>query len=471
MASRVERSRWPAPPVDLERVMVAAGLILLLLASGYAIYQLQFRGLSTALLGLCAACLGLLVIIRPAIGLLAMLAAAVSLRVTIGTGTDSPIVASLVCACILIVGWVAHRLLHRQRLLLLPSSVTIPGLLLACMAVASLLWGRATLDPRIIVPDNFYRVQLAQASLYVVAVGLLFVGADQFRSPRLRTLLMIGIIAVGVVGLPFRAFGTGLFFLNTAGLFGLWFVALCWSNALLNRRMSGWLRIALGALALSWLLMAIVREGSWVSGWLPEVLALLAVTLIARPRVGIVLCLLFITGVAGYYSFVYELLITQQESDGSLGGDFGRLALWTRMFDVIQDKIWFGTGPAGYALYYITFVPRQAMSTHSNYIDVMAQMGVVGVLAFAGLLLGLWRLGRETWDRLSDDADRAFCAAVLGALPALAFALWLGDWLVPFVYNQTIKGFDHAVYSWVMLAALCGLYYQHRSGGTRHGAD
>lgn len=470
MASRVERVRWPAPPAGLNRAVVAMALVLLLLFSGYIIFQLQLYGLSILLLGLCAICLGLLVIIRPEIGLAAMLTTAVVLRVSIGTGTSSPIVASLVCACILIAGWTTHRLLHRQRLLLLPVSVTGPGLLLVAIVFVSMLWGRATLDPRILVPENFYRVQLAQAALYVVAVGLLFVGADLFRSRQLRVLLMVGIIMIGVIVLPFRAFASSSTFLNTAGVFGLWFVALCWSNALLNRRISDWLRFALGGLAIGWLLMAFLREGAWISGWMPALLGLLAVTIIARPRLGIVLFLLAIIAVAVYYSFVYDLLITQQESDGSLGGDFGRMALWHRMIDVTQDRIWIGTGPAGYALYYMTFVPDQAMSSHSNYIDILAQMGIVGVLAFAALLLGLWQLGRQTWHRLTDDVDRVLCAAVLGALPALAFSLWLGDWLIPFVYNQTIKGFDHAVYSWVMLAALCGLYCQYRGDGARDDA-
>lgn len=471
MASRIERTRWPALPTQLNHTTIAAGLVLLMLVSGYVIFQLQVLGLGLVLLGLCAICLGVLVLIRPAIGLMAMLATAVSLRVTIGTGTSSPIVASLVCACILIAGWTVHRMLHRQPLLLLPLSITLPGLVLAGMTIVSLLWGRATLDPRIVVPENFYRVQLAQASLYIVAVGLLFVGADVFRSRQLRTCLMAGVIIVGAIALPYRAFSSSLSLLNTAGLFGLWFVVLCWSNALLNRRLNDFLRMALCGLAIGWLLMAFLKEGAWVSGWLPALLGLLFVTLIGRPRFGIVLCLVGIVVVAAYFSFVYDLLITQQESDGSLGGDFGRLALWSRMIDVIQGRIWLGTGPAAYALYYVTFVPQRAMSSHSNFMDILAQMGIVGILAFSALLIGLWRIGKQTWSHVSDDLDRTFCAAVLGALPALAFSLWLGDWLVPFVYNQTIEGFDHAVYSWIMLAALCGLYCQHVSArGARDAA-
>ena len=164
--------------------------------------------------------------------------------------------------------------------------------------------------------------------------------------------------------------------------------------------------------------------------------------------------------VAAYYSVFYSMLVTQQESDGSLGGEFGRLQLWQRNLAVIDGRYYFGTGPAGYALYYVTFVPDQAMLTHSNYVDTLAQFGIPGVIGLLGLLGSLWISGIRALRRLTDERDRVACAVVLGGLPALGVAMWLGDWLIPFVYNQTIAGFDHSVYSWLMLAMLCGLIAQ-----------
>jgi hypothetical protein len=35
--------------------------------------------------------------------------------------------------------------------------------------------------------------------------------------------------------------------------------------------------------------------------------------------------------------------------------------------------------------------------------------------------------------------------------------------VIPFVYNQTIAGFDHSVYTWLMFAVLCGLWAQLRN--------
>jgi O-antigen ligase len=432
-----------------------------LLVTALVVYRLQGVGLLLPMFGLIGACLGALVVVRPAIGLAAVVVSAAFVRVTIGTGTDSAIVASLLCAALLVIGWAGHRLLDRQRLWLLPRSIAAPAALLAGATLFSFLWGRLALDPRIAVPPTFYRVQIAQAALTLVSLGLLFVGADILKDRVLRSFLVITILGIGVVSLPFRAFTTAPSFINTAGLFGLWFISLAWSNALVNTHLPRWLRVALGGLAFGWLAMALTREASWVSGWLPAVLALLLITIIARPRLGVATTLLTIVGVAFYYSIVVNLLITRQEADGSLGGDFGRLELIQRNLSLIKDNLLLGTGPAGYALYYVTFFPDRAMSTHNNYVDILSQNGVAGLVGFVALLIGLGLTALRLIPRLTDAGDRAMTIAITGSVPALMLALWLGDWLVPFVYNQTIAGFDHAVYSWLMLAAIGGLYAQY----------
>ncbi|HEX5167413.1 MAG TPA: hypothetical protein VFV93_18535, partial [Thermomicrobiales bacterium] len=113
-------------------------------------------------------------------------------------------------------------------------------------------------------------------------------------------------------------------------------------------------------------------------------------------------------------------------------------------------------------LYYVTFLPDKAMSTHSNYVDVLAQTGVFGLLSLLALFVALFALNRRVLRVTRHAEDRATAAAIAGGIPAVAVSLWLGDWLIPFVYNQTLAGFDHAVYSWLMFAVLCGLATQLR---------
>ncbi|RIK42918.1 MAG: hypothetical protein DCC58_10360 [Chloroflexi bacterium] len=424
------------------------------------VYVLQSRGILLLLLAAAVGALGLLCIIRPAVGLAGVAICAALVRVKIGTGTDSPVVASLVAATGLLGAWFLHRALNRKRINLLPRFVALPAVgLIACTAF-SMLWGRITLDPRVIYPHNFERVQIAAGALVIVSVGLLFVGADLFRSPAMRAGIAGLLVVIGFIDLPLRFAQRDLALINTAGIFGIWFVALCWANALENRRLPDALRVLLGIGALGWLTMAVTVEGDWVSGWLPPLIAFLGVTVALRPKLGAAMLLLAAVVGAAYYSVFYDVLITQQEAQGSLGGEFGRLELWQRNLSAISGHVLFGTGPAGYALYYVTFFPNQAMSTHSNFVDVLAQFGVGGLLSLIALLFAIWRLARQSLARATAPSDRAIAAVVVGGLPAVAFSLWLGDWLIPFVYNQTIAGFDHAVYSWLMFASACGLWVQ-----------
>jgi hypothetical protein len=460
----------PATPSMSTRVVVPVprsirpGVIPVALAGvaaiGMLVYLLQARGILIFLLAVAFGALGALCVVRPTIGLVALLLCAGFVRVSVGTGTDSPLVASLVVACGLLGAWFLHQALNHRPLMTLPRVVAYPGLALVAFTCFSLLWGRITLDPRVTYYHTFIQVQLAAGALVLVSVGLLFVGGDLLRSRGLRATLVGMLIVVGFIALPFRMLTLSLPLVNTGGIFGIWFVGLCWAIALGNTRLNGFLRVLLGGGAIGWLVMATFVEGDWVSGWLPAFVAFLGVTLAIRPRIGLVLVLASVVAGAAYYSVFYSVLVTQQEQQGSLGGEFGRIELWRRNLSAIRGHILFGTGPAGYALYYITFFPTQAMSTHSNFVDTLAQFGIGGLVSLCGLLGGLWLMVKRTLRRLTNPFDRAVCAAIVGGLPAVAFSLWLGDWLIPFVYNQTIAGFDHSVYTWLMFAIGCGLWAQ-----------
>jgi hypothetical protein len=449
-----------APASIRPNALVLAGFGMLLL--GLLTFVLQRLDALLPLAALCVILGGLLLIVRPVIGLIALPLVAAFVHVKVSTGTNSPIVASLGLAGLLIACWGTHQLTNRRGLSYLPRWVAIAGVAFVAVTFFSLAWGQVDLDPRVVPPPYFYRVQLAAAMLTAISIGLLFVGADLFRQQSVRNAVAALVAVTGMLALPFRLLQADVPIVQTGGLFGMWFVALCWSNALVNRRLPDWLRLILGACAGGWLYMAFVVEGSWISGWLPGVVAILSITLLARPRLGIVMTLLSVVLVAVYLSALYQLLITDQTNQGSIGGEFGRLELWKRNITLLHDHLLFGTGPGGYALYYLAFIPDKAMSTHSNAIDILAQQGVVGLAVFGVLLGALSRMGWKTVKAATDPSDVALSAAVVGAIPAVLASLFLGDWLIPFIYNQTIAGFDHSMYSWLMFAALCGLYAQQQ---------
>jgi O-antigen ligase len=451
--------RWPTSYPWLIQALVIAS------CSVIGLVGLRFvsKGPTLPVLGLAGAILAVLFLLRPHLGMYAVVVGAGVVRVQAGTGTGSPIVASLACALLLCGCWLVHQIVYRQPLNLLPRIVAMPGLAVMGFSLFSLLWGRATLDPRITVPGKFIFTQIGGTILFLVSVGLLFVGADLLRDRETRNWIVIIVLAVGFGALPLRALNKGDSLFSVFGLFGTWFVALCWAHALANTRLAPRLRWLLAAGALGWLAVQLTRQFDWTSGWLPPAIALVMVTVIIRPRIGVPLIGIGLILMVSFPQVISQLM-TSEESQGSLGGNFGRTELWMRNIELLKDHLLFGTGPAGYALYYMTFVPTEAMSSHCNYIDVLAETGVPGLLSFLALFGGLGWLAWRLKPRLTEASDRATCIAMLGGLPAVLAAMALGDWVIPFVYNQTIAGFDHTVYSWLVFAIVCGMWAQLHHG-------
>lgn len=125
---------------------------------------------------------------------------------------------------------------------------------------------------------------------------------------------------------------------------------------------------------------------------------------------------------------------------------------------VVQHPL-FGMGPAGYAIYNMTYHSEDARSTHNNYFDILAQTGVIGFTIFLIFLRRLFQVGRQTLRRYSGKGnfEEVFAAVTLSGVVGAMVGMMLGDWMLPFAYNETIGGFDNAVLSWVMFGGMAAL--------------
>ena len=106
-------------------------------------------------------------------------------------------------------------------------------------------------------------------------------------------------------------------------------------------------------------------------------------------------------------------------------------------------------------------VPSEdARSTHNNYFDVLAQTGIVGLGAFIWMFVAFIWVGIRSFRALAGrrDFEAAFASATLAGCIAALVSMLLGDWVLPFAYNQTITGFDNAAYTWIFLGAMVSLY-------------
>jgi O-antigen ligase len=138
--------------------------------------------------------------------------------------------------------------------------------------------------------------------------------------------------------------------------------------------------------------------------------------------------------------------------------DASRLAAWQRNWEVTREHWLFGTGPAGYAVYYMSRFPHAAMASHSNYVDVLSQAGIVGVFFFSWFLVSLFKSGMTLHRRLEEGTfASALGRSLLSGFLGVVVAMLLGDWLLPFIYTGGLAGFDHAIYSWILLGIMVAL--------------
>jgi O-antigen ligase len=194
---------------------------------------------------------------------------------------------------------------------------------------------------------------------------------------------------------------------------------------------------------------------TWLAGWLPAFIVL-GLLILSRSKK-----LLVITLISGAIVFAFnaDYYLDHVLADESTESGGTRMAAWEINWRVTGKHLLFGTGPAGYAAYYMSYFPHEAMATHNNIIDILAQTGIVGLglclwffisLAWQGYKLCLRLRGRRDFSEAL--ANIAF-AGTIGCMVMMVF----GDWLFPFVYTQTIAGFDFIVYSWLFMGTILSL--------------
>jgi hypothetical protein len=403
----------------------------------------------------------LLALSRLEFGVLAIILTAAFVRFSLPTGTQSRIVASLLMTVMFIALWVTRMLVDR-KLHLKPSSTNVPLLAFILTTIISFIWSNAFRDPLVVVWRTWPFVQLGGLAVMVLLPGAFLLTANSISEVRWLKLLCWSMVLVGVLFLVAYFFYIKLSFLNVGGLFSLWFVCLTYAQALFNKKLPFWLRLVLLGLMSAWMYIYFIARVTWLSGWLPPFAAIATISLLKSKRLFLIFLLLIAIYVGLNWDYYTGTVLGAERAESGQT----RLEAWEHNWQVTGKHFLFGTGPAGYAVYYMSYFPSEAMATHSNYIDILSQAGIVG------LFFCLWFFGALGWTgyklcmRLKGTGDfsEGFTTATLAGWVGCIVAMGLGDWLFPFVYTQTIEGFDYAVYSWVLLGGMVALTNVYAAG-------
>jgi O-antigen ligase len=140
---------------------------------------------------------------------------------------------------------------------------------------------------------------------------------------------------------------------------------------------------------------------------------------------------------------------------------FTRVEAWKILGEIIQRNPLLGLGPANYYWYtplYPILGYAVQFNSHNNYVDIIAQTGLLGLLAFLWFAGELAWLGYRLLDKVPTGFAQSYAFAALGGLVATLTAGMLGDWFFPFVYNIGLNGFRASIVGWLFLGGLVALH-------------
>jgi O-antigen ligase len=400
----------------------------------------------------------------PGLGVLALVAAANVVPFGLGTGTQTELNIAVLLVALLAVIWVLEMALRRD-VRLLPSAALGP---LAVFCVVSVLAFLIGLQPWLPLGQTApLATQAGGLALVLLSFAAFLLTAHRLRDERWLQVLtwlflliggafMLVRLAAAVAGLPqvgsFRA--DALFARASDGsMFWLWIVALSFSQALANRKLARHWRAALFALGCLTIYLGL-RNNFWSSGYMPGLVAFGVILLLAAPRLALVAVPIALAGVLYKLQSILDQFVFNDYKQYDL---LTRVEAWKVLLQIIQIEPVLGTGFANYYWYtplYSLLGYNVRFNSHNNYVDLTAETGVVGLACFLWFMLTLgaiaWRLRR----RAPEGFSRAYCYGVLGGLAGMLVAAFMGDWVLPFVYNVGFAGFRASVLVWIFLGGL-----------------
>jgi hypothetical protein len=398
---------------------------------------------------------GFIILARyPAFGPLVLIIVGLLVNFEIGTGTKTRINLVIILLPIFIGIWLIDMLVRKGKVHFTPSRTNPP---IIAMAVVSLLaFGIGQLTWFLYSKHAPILSQIGGLAIFLLSFGAFIYVTNVIKNIKwLRRLTWLFIIVgsiiilsriIPVIGPPVRKIlPSGI----TGSLFWIWIIAIAYSQLIRNRDLTVPMKLLLAGLIVITLYEALILAYNWKSGWIPALAAIGIITWIRFPKIRIPLV---IGGAIVAWLMSAELIQSDQYSYVT------RIEAWKIMMnEIVNVNPLLGLGPANYRFYtplfpimgyYVEF------NSHNNYIDILAQIGVLGLLFF---LWFAWEIFRTGWGLLGkklDNFSQAYVIGALGGLVGMLVAGMLGDWVLPFVYNVGLRGFRTSVLGWIFLGGL-----------------
>lgn len=444
-----------------ERRLLRIGLVVGLL--GFCV-SVGFGPRVEVLIGLIGGLLALILLQKPELGFLILPALSLVVPFELSTGTQTTLNATILIIPLLLAVLLVRMFLDRD-FRLARSSLNAPVVVFVICATLSLLAGNLIwnvfADLASIPSQTGGWAIFAFSALLLLAVGNL---VREQKWLEWITWLYLGLggsyVLLSLASIPIPSLFTAInaIFPNgaTGSLFWLWMVAMAGGQALFNTRAGPGTRLVMAGVATATIVLGFGFRRDWESGWVPAIVALGVLVWLRSWRWGAILTAAALMAVLVLApGIVAERLRAEDYSISTRV-----VAAEVLLTEVVKANPILGLGPANYYFYtplfsllgyYVQF------NSHNQYIDIVAQLGLVGLAAFSWLSAALGLVGWRLRKRVREGFARAYVNGCLAGLAAMLFAGLLGDWFLPFVYNIGIRGFRTSVMGWLFLGGLITL--------------
>lgn len=413
---------------------------------------------------------GIVLLNNPNIGLLLVTFVALVVRTQFDTGTDVSLTSITLFIPFLGIIWFADMAVHR-RLNFRPSRLNLPLFIFILMSLLSLIIGRVTWDPLVHRNKNFILVQMSQWGIFALSGLAFWLSANIIRNERDLERFTWSFLSVGgvlalltvVIGVD-TLIGDYLPIAIIRPPFWILLTGLAAGQLLYNPKLSRWKVAFLISILMASFIYAFIQQRESVSNWIGVGVTLLMLLWIRYPRTKwIALLIVVVAAITGIlWPTVYNFA----------GGDVEwqtsgrpRLVLIERVVEVTMRNPITGLGPASYRAYSgIEPLPyRNAIwtypqvSSHNNWVDIFAQVGLLGVAIFLWFSISVIRSAANLGKKASNGFRRGFANGMLALWIGALSIMMLADWILPFVYNISFEGFPASALVWFFLGGIVAL--------------
>jgi O-antigen ligase len=145
-------------------------------------------------------------------------------------------------------------------------------------------------------------------------------------------------------------------------------------------------------------------------------------------------------------------LVHEEEQQQSLGGTGGRDRLILDGLGIWSRAPVLGVGPGNNYPYMLRY---SAIGTaHNQYVNILMELGAVGLACFVVFLCQALRLGLRLWRTARVPSHRKLVLAWLGIFGGFLIGGFFGDFMLPSIRNSGLELFAEFYVQWIVLGLI-----------------